>query len=130
MPTITYRELLIETLPQVIETESQYRQIASRFGDLVGKGRARSGDETKLLRLLALLVEDYDRRHALPPDNSTPAEKLQFLLEHSGRSPTDLQSVFGQRSHVHEALSGKRSISAPQARQLGQLFQVSPGLFL
>ena len=116
MPTATYEEMLIETLPQVIETESQYRQIARRFGDLAGKGRARSGDETKFLRLLALLVEDYDRRHALPPDSSTPAEELQFLLEHSGKTATDLLSVFGQRSHVHEALRGKRSISAPQAR--------------
>ncbi|HEX7425139.1 MAG TPA: hypothetical protein VF311_14825, partial [Terriglobales bacterium] len=75
MPTATYEELLIETLPQVIETEAQYHQIAGRFGDLVGKGRARSAEETKFLRLLALLVEDYDRRQALPPDNSTPAEK-------------------------------------------------------
>jgi HTH-type transcriptional regulator/antitoxin HigA len=130
VPTATYEELLIETLPQVIETETQYHQIASRFGDLVGKGRARSAEETKLLRLLALLVEDYDRRHALPPDNSTPAEKLRFLLEHSGKTASDLQFVFGQRSHVHEALTGKRRISAPQARKLGQLFRVSPGLFL
>jgi HTH-type transcriptional regulator/antitoxin HigA len=114
----------------VIRTEAQYHRIARRFGDLVGKGRARSTEETKLLRLLALLVEDYDRRHALPPDSSTPAEKLQFLLEHSGKTAADLQPVFGQRSHVHEALRGKRSISAPQARKLGQLFRVSPGLFL
>jgi hypothetical protein len=33
MPTATYEELLIETVPQVIETEAQYRQIARRFGD-------------------------------------------------------------------------------------------------
>jgi HTH-type transcriptional regulator/antitoxin HigA len=130
MPTATYEELLIETVPQVIEAEAQYRQMTRRLGDLVGKGRARSAEETRLLRLLALLVEDYDRRHALPPDNSTPAERLRFLLEHSRRTALDLQSVFGQRSHVHEALTGKRSISAPQARKLGKLFRVSPGLFL
>ena len=130
MPTATYKELLLETLPQVIETEAQYHQMARRFGDLVGKGRARTAEETKLLHLLALLVEDYDRRHALPTDKSTPAEKLQFLLEHSAKTAADLQPVFGQRSHVHEALTGKRSISAPQARKLGQLFRVSPGLFL
>lgn len=94
MPTATYEELLVETAPQVIETEAQYRQIARRFGDLVGKGRARSAEETKLLRLQALLVEDYDRRHALPPDNSAPGEKLRFLLEHSGKAATDLQPVF------------------------------------
>ena len=130
MPTATYEELLTESLPQAIETEAQYRRIARRFGDLVGKAQARSAGETKLMRLLAVLVDDYDRRHSLPPDRSTPAEKLQFLLEHSGKSAADLESVFGQRSHVHEALTGKRAISAPQARKLGQFFRVSPGLFL
>jgi antitoxin component HigA of HigAB toxin-antitoxin module len=87
-------------------------------------------EETRLPRLLALLVEDYDRRNSLPPDSGTPAEKLQFLLQHSGKTALDLQPVFGQRSHVHEALRGKRSISAPQARKLDRLFRVSPGLFL
>ena len=130
MPPATYEDLLAETLPQVIETEVQYDRLARRFGDLVGKGRTRSAEETKLLRLLALLVEDYDRRHAFPPDSSTPAEKLQFLLEHSGKTPADLLPIFGQRSHVHEALTGKRAISAPQARKLGQLFRVEAGLFL
>ena len=130
MPTASYEDLLIETAPQVIETGPQYRQIARRLGDLAGKGRARSAEETKLMRLLALLVEDYDRRHALPPDDSTPAERLRFLLESSGKAAVDLQPVFGQRSHVHEALTGKRGISAPQARKLSQIFRVSPGLFL
>jgi HTH-type transcriptional regulator/antitoxin HigA len=130
MPTATYEELLAAAVPQVIETETQYRQVSRHLADLVGKGRTRSAEETKLLRLLAVLVEDYDRRHALPDDQSTPAEKLKFLLAHSGKTAADLQSVFGQRSHVHEALSGKRSISVLQARKLAQLFSVSPGLFL
>ena len=129
MPTATYEELLIRTLPQVIETEQQYRQIARRFGDLVGKGRARSAEETKLLRLLALLVEDYDRRHALPPDKSTPAEKLQFLLEHSGKTATDLQSVFGQRSHVHEAPGSEASVRRKR-ENWGNSFASAPDCFI
>ncbi len=131
MPTATYEQLLNETLPQVIQTYKQYRQIGARLGDLIGKGRSRTPEETKLMRLLALLVEDYDKRHALPPDDSTPAELLQFLVDHSGKSATELLlPIFGQRSHVNEALNGKRPISAPQARKLGQLFSVKPGLFL
>jgi len=130
MPTATYEDLLTETLPQAIEALAQYRRIAKRFGNLVGKGRGRTAEETRLMRLLALLVEDYDRRHSLPPDNSTPAGKLQFLLDHSGKTAADLQPVFGQRSHVHEALTGKRAISAPQARKLGRIFGVGAGLFV
>jgi len=130
MPIASYETLLTETCPQVIETRKQYQAIGQRFGDLLGKGRARTAEETKLMRLLGLLIQDYDRRHALPPDNSTAADRLQFLLEHSGKTSADLLPVFGQRSHVHEALTGKRAISAPQARKLGQLFRVHPGLFL
>lgn len=129
MPT-AYEQLLIEAAPQVIETEREYEEIVSRAGDLVGKNRKRTPEETKLMRLLLLLVEDYDRRHGMPPDDSTPAERLQFLLEHSGKTPADLLPVFGQRSHVNEALNGKRAISAAHARKLGHLFHMAPGLFL
>ena len=131
MPTISYEDLLTETSPQVIESWEQYEAIGHRFGDLVGKGRARTPAETKLMRLLGLLIQDYDRQHGMPPDDSTPAEYLQFLVEHSGKSANELLlPVFGQRSHVHEALTGKRAISATQARKLGKLFCVAPGLFI
>ena len=130
MPTATYQELLIETVPQVIETGKQYREIGSRFGNLIGKGRGRTREETKLVRLLAVLVEDYDRRHALPPDNAAPAERIAFLLEQTGKTQADLIPVFGQRSHVHEALNGKRKIGIEQANRLAKLFGVRAGLFI
>ena len=130
MPT-TYEQLLVAAAPQVIENDREYEEIRDRAAELVGKGRKRSPEETQLMRLLLLLVEDYDKRHALPPDDSTPAERLQFLVEHSGKSAAELLSpIFGQRSHVNEALNGKRAISAAHARKLAKLFSVSPGLFL
>src|SRR5207253_1378022 len=82
------------------------------------------------MRLLGLLVEDYDRRHGMPDEEDTPAEKLQFLMEHSGKTPADLFPIFGQRSSVSEVLSGKRKISADEARALGKLFRMKAGLFL
>jgi HTH-type transcriptional regulator/antitoxin HigA len=130
MPTATYQQLLVETVPEVIGSEAQYRDIGARLGDLVGKGRSRSGEETRLMRLLAVLVEDYDRRHAMPPDTSSPAERLRFLLEHSGRRPSDLVPVFGQRSHVNEALNGRREISLAKARRLAKLFGVKTAIFI
>jgi HTH-type transcriptional regulator / antitoxin HigA len=130
MPTATYADLLADALPALIETDEQYKQMGKRYGELLGKGRSRAPEETKLMRLLGLLVEDYDRRSAMPPDDSTPAEILQFLLEHSGKTIADLLTVFGQRSHVNEALNGKRPISADQARKLANLFSMSPGLFI
>jgi antitoxin component HigA of HigAB toxin-antitoxin module len=129
MPT-AYEELLLETKPQVIETREQYDAILRRVADLTRAGRRRTPEETKLFRLLSLLIQDYDRRHALPPDDSTTAERLQYLLEVSGRTPADLLPIFGQRSHVNEALNGKRPVSAAQARKLGEMFHLNPGYFL
>ena len=130
MPTATYEVLLLTVTPEVIETERQYRELSDRFGELVAKGRGRSQGETKLMRLIGLLIEDYDRRHALPPDEASPADRLRFLLDHSGKAPADLLPVFGQRSHVHEALAGKRKIGTEHARKLGKIFGVRAGLFV
>jgi len=129
MPTTTYEELLADALPARIETDEEYDRIHARFGELLVQ-RSRTKAESRLMDLLGVLIQDYDRRHAMPPDDSTPAERLQFLLEHSGKTSADLMPIFGQRSHVNEALNGKRPISATQARKLGQLFYVGPGLFL
>jgi HTH-type transcriptional regulator/antitoxin HigA len=95
---------------------------------LLGKGRSRTREETKLMRLLALLIEDFDRRGALAPDGATPAERLQFLLEHCGKAPAGLLPIFGQLSHVHEARNGERKISVGEARKLAKVFHVKPGL--
>jgi antitoxin component HigA of HigAB toxin-antitoxin module len=130
MPSTTYEHLLTETLPEVIEDDAHYEAIGDRLSELVRKGARRTASETKLMKLLALLVRDYDSRNSLPPDDSTPGERLRFLLEHSGKTARDLLSIFGQRSHANEALNGTRKISAEQARKLGKLFRVNPGLFI
>src|SRR5664279_2928979 len=100
-----------------------------RFENWFARG-ARAPDETKLMRLLSLLVQDYDRRHAVPAKESTPAERLRFVLEESGKTTADLLPIFGQRSHVNEALNGKRPISATQAKRLGAMFHLNPVYFL
>lgn len=129
MPT-AYEELLLKTKPEVIQTRERYEAVLRRVADLTRAGRHRTPEETKLFRLLSLLIQDYDRRHALPPDEATPAERLEYLLEISGKTPVDLLPVFGQRSHVNEALNGKRPISADQARKLGRMFHLNPGYFV
>lgn len=129
MPVAPYEQLLVDTLPARIGTDAQYRAIHTRFGELLQTAR-RSRAEEKLMDLLGVLIEDYDRRHSMPSDEGTPGERLRFLMEHSARQPSDLLAVFGQRSHVNEALNGKRRISAEQARKLGAMFSVKAGLFI
>jgi HTH-type transcriptional regulator / antitoxin HigA len=133
MPTAIaddYKKLLSKTLPKVIETEAEYESVVGSLSELMGKGSRRTSSEVRLMRLLQLLVADYDQRHAMPPSKMPAHEALNYLLETSGRTPADLIRIFSQRSHVNEALNGKRKISADQARKLGALFCVNPGLFI
>jgi HTH-type transcriptional regulator / antitoxin HigA len=130
MGATMYEELLCEVRPEVIETDERYGRVSVRLAELVRKGSRRTASETRLMKLLAVLVEDYDRRHAVPPDAGTPAERLGYLLEMSGQPAAALIPVFGQRSHVNEALTGKRPISAEQARKLGAIFSIRPGFFV
>jgi antitoxin component HigA of HigAB toxin-antitoxin module len=102
--------------------------LRERLGVLLRQVK-RTAAERKLIGLLTVLIEDYDHRHALPPDEVSPAERLLFLMERSGKHVLDLLPVFGQRSDVHEVLTGKRPIRPTEARRLGQLFHVKPVVF-
>ena len=125
-----YEQLLLETSPKVIENRDEYDRTIHRVGELIRKGRDRTPEETRIMRLLSVLIQDYDRRHAQPPEESNPAERLRYLLEISHQTPAALIPVFGQRSHVNEALHGRRPISAAQARRLGAMFRLKPNYFL
>ena len=76
----TYEELLAETLPSRIETDAEYDRLHARFGELLVQ-RRRSQAEDRLMALLGVLIQDYDRRHRMPPADSTAAERLQFLMK-------------------------------------------------
>src|SRR5690348_3455620 len=125
----TYEEFLVEVLPKRIESDADYDRFHHHLGELM-RLRKRSAAETELFHLLVLLMQDYDRRHALPPEDSTPAQRLEYLMEVSGKKPADLEPLFGQISHVSEALNGKRPISLAQARKLAKLFHVKAGFFV
>jgi hypothetical protein len=76
-----YEHLLCEVRPEVIETDERCDEVSRRLAELVRKGKRRTSSDTRLMKLLAVLIEDYNRRHSLPPDDSSPAEKLRHLLE-------------------------------------------------
>lgn len=127
MPAVTlnpYAALLAEAQPGAISTWEEYETIGKRLSDLLRKGRNRTAAETRFMRLLGVLIQDYDQRHSTPPEESTPAERLEFLLEQSGKTRADLLPIFGQKSHVSEVLSGKRAISRAQAEKLGAMFSL------
>lgn len=124
-----YRKLLGEVLPVVIQSDEEYRRLLHALEQMMVLPEEEiTEEEGRLLELLSVLVEDYeDRVHPLP--KATPHKMLAHLLDEKGMKPSDLWEVL-PKSRVSGILSGKRSISKSQAKELAALFRVPVELFL
>ena len=123
-----YGVLLAETLPSVIDSDSEYQRIEAIFEGLLDKDR--SPEEDRLFDLLANLMEDYESRTLNPLDDVTPVEALRFLMSENGLAQRDLVDIFGTKSVVSEVVNSKRTISKGQAKKLAERFRVSTDLFI
>ena len=125
-----YGRLLERVAPVVIETEEEYQRMLTRFEHLMDKDEASmSAEEGRLLKLLAMLIEEYeDRNVSLPP--FSPGKMLRHLLAEKGLRQSDLFPVIGSKSRVSEIIAGNRSISKSQAKKLAAFFHVPVELFI
>lgn len=113
-----------------IKDDREYNRLVAEASRLVEHGEPNlSREETSLLEMLSILIEDYDRKHyPLPP--SQPHTVLAFLLEQRGLEPHDLWPVLGSKSRVSEVLNGKRAISKTHAKKLASFFHVAVDLLI
>ena len=126
-----YGKLLADTLPGVIANRKEYDRTESIFNDLLDKGEERlSPEESRLLALLANLLEDYERRTLTPEPDASPAETLRFLMEQNDLKQAELEDVFGSQATVSKVLNGRREISKAQAKRLAERFRLSTDAFI
>jgi HTH-type transcriptional regulator / antitoxin HigA len=123
-----YPQLLAEFVPQAIDSEAEYDRALAIAERLTFK-KDRTEAEIKFLKLLVVLIQDYEAEH-YPMDDVAPHELLQHLMESNGTRQADLVGLIGSRGVVSEVVNGKRAISKSQAKALGEFFSVSPGLFI
>lgn len=127
----TYGRLLADTLPGVIANRKEYDRTESIFNGLLNKGEeGLSPEESRLLELLANLLEDYERRTLPSEPDSTPAETLRFLMDQNGLKQSDLEDIFGSQAAVSKVLNGHREISKAQAKGLAMRFHMSTDAFI
>ena len=125
--TGSYAALLSEIRPEVIRDEKQNRAYIGRLEVLSSKKHLTSAEQ-KLMRLLLLLVEDFERNSDPVPD-AGPIDVLRHLMEAHGLRQRDLTDVFGTESIVSEILHGKRDLTKEHIRRLSIRFSVSPAVF-
>ncbi|MGA2686472.1 MAG: hypothetical protein ABSE85_00220 [Candidatus Korobacteraceae bacterium] len=125
--TGSYAALLSAIRPEVIRDEKQNRAYIGRLEVLSSKKHLTSAEQ-KLMRLLLLLVEDFERNSDPVPD-AGPIDVLRHLMEAHGLRQRDLTDVFGTESIVSEILHGKRDLTKEHIRRLSIRFSVSPAVF-
>jgi HTH-type transcriptional regulator / antitoxin HigA len=123
-----YVNLLVDFVPQVINSEAEYDRALAIAERLVAK-RNLSNEESQFLSLIVTLIEDYESKH-YPMGDVSPHAALLHLMEYSGISQSDLVGSIGSEEIVAEIVDGKRSIDPIQAKALGEYFQVSASLFI
>jgi len=126
-----YGKLLNQALPKVIGNEREYKHMLSEVEKLMDKGVHRSPEETALLKLMVILVQDFEDKHHPIPE-AEPYQVLQHLMEEHELRPVDLAQILGlgSRGHASDIVHGRRGISKENAKTLGRYFHVSPELFL
>jgi HTH-type transcriptional regulator / antitoxin HigA len=110
-----------------IETESE-NEAAIMLAESL-EHRQRTPEEDALLELLIILIEKFEDA-GYPAPNVEPDRMLLHLMESRNMKQEELVGVIGSRGVVSEIVNGKRSVSKAQAKILGQLFHVSPSLFI
>jgi HTH-type transcriptional regulator/antitoxin HigA len=76
-----------------------------------------------------VLIEDYAQKRYSMADAS-PIEVLRELMRAREMQAKDLWPIFGSKGITSEVLNGKRGISREMARKLGEIFHVSPAVFI
>jgi HTH-type transcriptional regulator / antitoxin HigA len=123
-----YRDLLVENLPKAIGTEQENEQAIQQLESLLDKPK-RTKAEAEFIKLLTVLIEDFEEQHYPIAKKATPIDVLRELMTVNGLKQKDLTSVFGTPSIVSEIMHGKRGLTIEHVRKLSERFTVSPEVF-
>jgi HTH-type transcriptional regulator/antitoxin HigA len=126
-----YGNLLTKVSPGVIETEEENEKALAVIDRLMSKDEDDlSPEEDRLLHLLALLVEDFEKRTYPMGETSNPQVAVRELMREHELRQTDMVDIFGSQGVVSQVLNGKREISKAQARRLSERFRLPIDIFI
>ncbi len=105
--------------PRIIKSTEDYQHAINKVTDLVMQDPVRNTPEAEQLELLALLIEDYEKKY-FTFDVPDPVSAIEFRMEEQGLRQRDLIPILGSRSRVSEVLSRKRPLSLQMIRSLSE----------
>ncbi|MEQ6340730.1 MAG: ImmA/IrrE family metallo-endopeptidase [Gammaproteobacteria bacterium] len=104
---------------KVIKSNEDYTQAMARLSALMTLDPEAGSKKDNELELLALVIEDYERK-IVPPAVPAPVDAILFRMDQMKLSRKELEQYIGSTSKVSEVLSRKRPLSLPMIRRLHQ----------
>ena len=111
----------IELTP--IRTKADYKAALVQAAKLVDLDPTKSSVEGKYLEVLAILIEDYERKN-YPTDPVDPIEAIKFRMDQASLTAKDLVPAIGNLNRVYEVLNGKRALSINMIKNLNKKFGI------
>jgi HTH-type transcriptional regulator/antitoxin HigA len=102
---------------KVIKSSSDYKHAMARLSALMALDPKDGSKEDNELELLALVIEDYERK-IVPPVVPDPVEAILFRMDQMKLGRKELEPYIGSISKVSEVLSRKRPLSLSMIRRL------------
>ncbi len=102
---------------KVIKSGNDYAQAMAKLTALMALDPKEGSKEDNELELLALVIEDYERK-IVSPVTPDPIEAILFRMDQMQLVRKDLEPYIGSTSKVSEVLSRKRPLSLPMIRRL------------
>jgi len=102
---------------KVIKSSDDYSHAIARLSALMTLDPEADSMEENELELLALVIEDYERK-IVPATVPDPIEAILFRMDQMNLARKDLQPYMGSLSKVSEVLSRKRPLSLSMIRRL------------
>lgn len=98
-----------------IRTENDYEAALATIDKYFDA--AAGSPEADIVEILAVLVEDYERKH-FPISLPDPVEALLYLIETRGLDRKSLEPFIGSRGRVSEILNKQRPLTMEMIRKL------------
>jgi HTH-type transcriptional regulator/antitoxin HigA len=102
---------------RILKNEGEHQTALREAERLVALDPSTGTADGERLALLALLIEDYEKR-AYQFEALDPIEIIEFRMSEQGLRQKDLVPLLGSRSRVSEVLGRKRPLTVQMIRAL------------
>jgi len=106
-----------------LRDEADYDRALAQIEHYFENEPERGTPEADAFDLLALVIEDYERRH-WPIDPPDPVDAIRYRMETAGYSQSDLGRLLGSRQRASDVLNHRRRLTMEMAAKLHREWKI------